>query len=114
MKTANIAVAVLISLAAIPAFARSSGTGWPVCFQAAQTAVRAIDARNHGYTRVDARRGEAIPSNMQFGNTPQWVVEMIDPHLNAAYAVPASQKVDADSEGDKVFNECKARVARGI
>jgi hypothetical protein len=114
MKTAKIAVALLLSLSATAAFARAGGPEYPVCFQAARAATAAIDARNHGFTRADARRGEFIPSAFVPGHTPQWVVEMIDPYLNAAYAVPASQQVDADAEAAKVFGECKARVASGI
>ncbi|RQU14228.1 hypothetical protein DF152_17350 [Burkholderia cenocepacia] len=105
--------AFVLAACALNAHARASGNEWPVCFQAAQTATRAVDARNHGYTREDARRGEYIPSVMQRDHTPRWVVEMIDPHLNDAYKVPASKKVDADAVGARVFQECKARVAVG-
>ncbi|MGU2419419.1 hypothetical protein [Burkholderia cenocepacia] len=105
--------AFVLAACALNAHARASGNQWPVCFQAAQTATRAVDARNHGYTRDEARRGEFIPSVMQRDHTPQWVAEMIDPHLTKAYAVPASQKVDADAVGAEVFQECKARIAVG-
>jgi hypothetical protein len=86
-----------------------AGTGMPQCFLAGQTALHAVDARNHGVSRDDARHGEFIPSAFQMGGAPVWVVQMIDPYLTAAYAAPAP--VDSKAVGDKVMAECKARLA---
>lgn len=109
MKAAKTVAAAVLILVSASAFARSSGNDYPVCYQAARAATAAIDARNHGFTREEARRGEFIPGEFVRGNTPVWVAEMIDPYLNAAYAIPTEQKVDADAEAAKVFGECKAR-----
>lgn len=110
MKTAQLLVAVLFSLVAATSFARApGGMAYPVCFEAGRVAASAIDARNHDFTREEARRGEFIPSEFVHGNTPQWVANLIDPYLNAAYAVPMTQKVDADAVAEQVFQACRAR-----
>ncbi|MFD1561898.1 tannase/feruloyl esterase family alpha/beta hydrolase [Paraburkholderia silviterrae] len=71
----------------------------------------AIDLRNHGSTREEARRSLYIATMGQEGNTPEWIVlDIIDPRLRAAYETPASRKIDPDEADEAVFRECQVAL----
>jgi hypothetical protein len=85
------------------------GTTHPICWTAAQNAMRAIDLRNHGATRDDARRALFIPTMGQPGGTPQWIAnDIIDPRLTAAYKT--SGYIDPFSVSEPVFRECQVEL----
>ena|ERR1700758_4388432 len=100
MKSAQLIVALAIFASTPAAFAKGSGgTSRPVCWIAGRNAMRAIDLRNHGSTREEARRALYISALGQEGNTPEWIVlDIIDPRLRAVYETPASGKVDPSSQ----------------
>lgn len=119
-KYASIAALALAIFVAAPAvFARgvggpshgSGGTARPECWIAGKNAMQAIDLRNNGRTRDEARSALYISAMGQPGNTPEWIVrDIIDPRLHAAYKTPASEKIDPNAVGEAVFRECQARL----
>jgi hypothetical protein len=121
MKNAFVTALGLAILAATPAafatgpgsFAShgAGGTSRPVCWIAGQNAMRAVDLRNNGRTREEARRSLYIPTMGQEGGTPEWIVrDIIDPHLYAVYERPASEQIDPNAVGERVFRECQAKL----
>ncbi|RQS58410.1 hypothetical protein DID96_36055 [Burkholderia sp. Bp8963] len=106
------ALALAIFVAAPAVFARGAGgTARPVCWVAGKNAMQAIDLRNNGRTRDEARSALYISTMGQPGNTPEWIArDIIDPRLHAAYQTPASEKIDPNAVGDAVVRECQARL----